>query len=104
MDAMPVVRHFRQILIGAMQLAPLPASSGIQHPWDFLAQADSPWQEVEDEFTADPHEFSERHYFEFVSFLPFVQRFLYGEADPQHCRAVGGKSPIRTFAIAGWRE
>ena len=64
MDAMPVVRHFRQILIGALQLAPLPASSGIQHPWDFLAQADSPWQEVEDEFTADPREFSERHYFD----------------------------------------
>ena len=97
MDSTPVVRHFRQILIGPLQLASLPTSSGMQHPWDFLAQADSPWREVEDEFTADPQEFSERHYFEFVSFLPFVQRFLYGEADAQHTSAIGGKSPIRTF-------
>ena len=57
MDTTPVVRHFRQILIGPFQLAPLPASSGIQHSWDFLAGADSPWREVEDEFTADPDEF-----------------------------------------------
>ena len=32
-----------------------------------------------DEFTGDPGEFKERHYGEFVTFLPYVQRFLYGE-------------------------
>ena len=32
-----------------------------------------------DEFTGDPAFFQERHYSEFVTFLPYVQRFLYGE-------------------------
>ena len=32
-----------------------------------------------DEFTGDPSLFQERHYSEFVTFLPYVQRFLYGE-------------------------
>jgi hypothetical protein len=34
---------------------------------------------VVDEFTGDPRQFQERHYSEFVTFLPYVQRFLYGE-------------------------
>lgn len=40
----------------------------------------SAWQPVEDEFTIDPREFQERHYKEFVTFLPYVQRFIYGES------------------------
>ena len=31
------------------------------------------------EFLIDPSEFQERHYREFVTFLPHVQRVLYGE-------------------------
>ncbi|MCK7577025.1 MAG: hypothetical protein MZV65_15110 [Chromatiales bacterium] len=37
-----------------------------------------PWREVADEF-GDPDDFQERHYKEFITFLPYVQRFLYGE-------------------------
>lgn len=32
-----------------------------------------------DEFTGDPRQFQERHYSEFVTFLSYAQRFLYGE-------------------------
>jgi phage terminase large subunit len=40
----------------------------------------SPWCEVVDEYTGDASgHFQERHYNEFVTFLPYVQRFLYGE-------------------------
>ena len=97
MDAMPVVRHFRQILIGAMQLAPLPASSGIQHPWDFLAQADSaPGRKSRT--SSPPIRMSSASGITSNS-SAFCRSYsaFYGEADPQHCRAVGGKSPIRTF-------
>jgi len=37
------------------------------------------WHRVEDEFTPGEGEFHERHYKEFVAFLPYVQRFVYGE-------------------------
>ena len=99
MDTANIVKHFRQILIWPLQLDPLPASSGCHSHWEVITGggSDCPWRELEDEFTADPHDFSERHYFEFVNFLPFVQRFLYGESDPQQATVVGGKSPIRTF-------
>ena len=75
-----VVRHFRQILLWPLQLMPVKAGAQIQRHWEYLDQAgDNPWREVADEFTGDPSEFKERHYAEFVTFLPYVQRFLYGE-------------------------
>lgn len=40
----------------------------------------SPWSLLADEFTANPDDFQDRHYKEFVTFLPYVQRFLYGES------------------------
>ncbi|HRC68290.1 MAG TPA: CorA family divalent cation transporter [Candidatus Competibacter denitrificans] len=55
-----------------------------------------PWQEVDDEF-GDPDDFQERHYKEFITFLPYVQRFLYGEGANQAGQAGYGKSPIRVF-------
>jgi hypothetical protein len=66
----------------------------VPQPWDVLAerQEDNPWREVVDQFTGDPGQFQERHYFEFVSFLPFVQRFLYGEMGLE-----GRRSPIHVF-------
>ena len=36
----------------------------------------SPWREVVDEYTGASDQFHERHYNEFVTFLPYVQRFL----------------------------
>lgn len=54
----------------------------------------SPWRDVVDEYASETGRFQERDYSEFVSFLPYVQRFLYGEghspqgaaasADPRH--------------------
>ncbi|MBL8390996.1 MAG: hypothetical protein JNN21_03875 [Candidatus Accumulibacter sp.] len=78
---------------------PLPAGGPLQQHHQLLAQVGSsqPWRELADEFSGDPEQFQERHYSEFVTFLPYVQRFLYGEGggddgNPQH-----GGSPIRVF-------
>ena len=93
------VRHFRQILLWPLQLMPLPAGSPLRQHHQLLTQAgvSQPWRELADEFSGDPEQFQERHYSEFVTFLPYVQRFLYGEGggddgSPQH-----GGSPIRVF-------
>src|SRR5215813_12786496 len=89
------VRRFRQILLWPLQLMPLRDDVQIHRHWEFLAQPspDNPWREVEDEFTGDPGTFQERHYAEFVNFLPYVQRVLYGEG-----RGIQStESPIRVF-------
>jgi uncharacterized membrane protein YuzA (DUF378 family) len=73
------VRHFRQVLLWPLRLLPM-AADRPKKPWDLLQSLPgSPWREVVDEYTGDPEGFHERHYNEFVSFLPYVQRFLYGE-------------------------
>ena len=92
------VRHFRQILLWPLQLVPIHEGAQIQEHWSLLERegADNPWGEVRDEFRCAPGEFKERHYSEFVTFLPYVRRFLYGEADSRG----GGsatESPIRVF-------
>jgi hypothetical protein len=75
------VGHFRQILLWPLQLMPIREGALIQKHWELLERpdADNPWCELADEFTGDPNLFQERHYSEFVTFLPYVQRFLYGE-------------------------
>ncbi|MCB1897206.1 MAG: hypothetical protein KDF95_18365, partial [Rhodocyclaceae bacterium] len=89
--------HFRQILLWPLQLMPLRATSQIHRHWEWLEEArpDNPWREVDDEFTEDPAGFQQRHYSEFVTFLPHVQRFLYGEGRSRG--ATPGESPIRVF-------
>ena len=75
------VRHFRQILLWPLRLMPIRGGSQIQRHWELLGQSgEDIWQEVVDEFTGDPAQFQERHYNEFVTFLPYVQRFLYGDS------------------------
>ena len=76
------VRHFRQILLWPLQLMPIRPGTQIQEHWEVLDQetADNPWRELLDEFTPDGKQFQLRHYSEFVTFLPYVQRFLYGES------------------------
>lgn len=75
------VGHFRQILLWPLQLMPIREGAQIQKHWELLEKpdTDNPWCELADEFTGDPNLFQERHYSEFVTFLPYVQRFLYGE-------------------------
>ena len=91
------VRHFRQILLWPLQLMPIRKGAQIQRHWELLERdaAGNPWRCVEDEFTGDPGQFQERHYSEFVAFLPYVQRFLYGEGGIRGGAA--GESPIRVF-------
>ncbi|MDN5752504.1 MAG: hypothetical protein L0H15_04365, partial [Nitrosospira sp.] len=95
----PNVEKFREVVLWPVQLLPRHEGAQIQSHWECLnaTSADSVWDEVADEFTGDPAEFKERHYKEFVTFLPFVQRFLYGDG-------VGGdgderfrRSPIHVF-------
>src|SRR5262245_29237984 len=75
------VRRLEQILLWPLQLAPLPSGAAIHDHWEALQKPgpDNPWREAVDEFEADPAAFKERHYNEFVTFLPYVQRLLYGE-------------------------
>ena len=95
------VTHFRQILLWPLQLMPRQPGAQIQRHWEALeCDPDCPWHEVLDEFTEHGGEFQLRHYTEFVTFLPYVQRFLYGEGRVR--RAAGahdeaGASPMRVF-------
>lgn len=75
------VRHFRHSLLWPLQLEAAWGDEVGRKPWRTLDDPRwvHPWHRVSDEFTVDPHEFYERHYKEFLSFLPFVQRFLFGD-------------------------
>lgn len=97
------VRHLRQVLLWPLRLIPGDVgddSETRRAPWRLLRELGdaSPWREQHDEYTGDADGFHERHYNEFVTFLPYVQRFLYGEGraaragDP---RSAG--SPMRVF-------
>lgn len=80
-DSRHMVRHFRQILLWPLQLTPLAEDQKGASHWELLQQNpdNSAWRRFEDEFTSGTGEFHERHYKEFVAFLPYVQRFIYGE-------------------------
>jgi hypothetical protein len=89
------VRHFREILLWPLELMPAQEGAQIQKHWELLGEGCA-WHEVQDEFTGDPEQLQERHYCEFVTFMPFVQRFLYGEGSD---RAPAGRTatPIRVY-------
>ncbi len=93
----PRLGHFRQILLWPLQLMPLREDSQIQNHWEFLETPgpDNPWREVDDEFTGVAGGLEFRHYSEFVTFLPHVQRFLYGEGRTRG--GPPGEAPIRVF-------
>ena len=97
-----VVRHLRQVLLWPLRLISTATDDSEQRraPWRLLREMGetSPWREQHDEFTGDAAQFHERHYNEFVAFLPYVQRFLYGEgrsgrSDDEHSE----RSPMRVF-------
>jgi hypothetical protein len=94
------VRHLRQALLWPVRLMPLPPDHPKRHrPWQLLRDMGeaSPWREVIDEYTGDRDDFHERHYNEFVSFLPYVQRFLYGEGRASAKQDEAAESPMRVF-------
>jgi hypothetical protein len=97
------VRHLRQVLLWPLRLMPDRDRNGDEGPpWQRLREMGdaSPWTEQVDEYTGDVSQFHERHYNEFVTFLPYVQRFLYGEG--RVAREEGGPgeylgAPMRVF-------
>ena len=97
------VRHLRQVLLWPLRLIPEGIADDAERPltpWQWLRQlgAATPWREHVDEYASGAGGFHERHYNEFVTFLPYVQRFLYGEG---RARRGGGDasigSPMRVF-------
>lgn len=97
-DTAHTVRHLRQSLLWPLRLMPIRGAEGRQaRPWEVLKGIESsPWHEVVDEYQSSSHGFHERHYNEFVTFLPFVQRFLYGEGRREGQQGSQG-SPMRVF-------
>lgn len=98
LDRGPIVKHFRQTVLWPLQLMPIREDLPIQKHCDYIQTQglNTVWREVEDEFTGDPSQFHERHYSEFITFLPSVQRFLYGEGTSRG-RGISQESPIRVF-------
>ena len=99
------VRHLRQVLLWPLRLvaaedARTPEDPRHHAPWQQLREMGeaTPWREHFDEYNGGAGGFQERHYNEFVSFLPYVQRFLYGEG---RLHRGGGSassaSPMRVF-------
>jgi hypothetical protein len=91
-----VVRHFRQIALWPLQLMPVRAGP-VQRHWELLDAPDGSWSEVVDEFCEDPRAFQERHYREFVTFLPYAQRFLYGSSTGQEISRRNAQASIHTY-------
>ena len=95
------VRLLHASLLWPLQLEPLAPDGTDGRHWEhFEASSEShPWRRIDDEFTEDNSQFKERHYREFVSFLPYVQRFLYGEGRASRKRPDDppGGSPLHVF-------
>lgn len=93
------VRHLRQILLWPLRLIH-PRGVATKRPWQLLEAlgSTSPWRAAIDEYTGDVAQFHERHYHEFVTFLPYVQQFLYGEGRSRQAVCdPGAESPMRVF-------
>jgi len=97
-EAGTLVRHMRQVLLWPVYVDPLTNDAKIDAHFQLLStpSPDNPWVEVDDEF-GDPAEFQERHYNEFVTFLPPVQRFLYGQGLGKAVKQIYGESPIKVM-------
>ncbi len=76
-----VVRHFRETLIWPLYLVRGAGTDPDEPFWRLLEKSpgEAGWHRVADEFVSGARKFQERHYKEFVVFLPHIQRFLYGE-------------------------
>jgi len=95
----PSVRHFRQIVIWPIQLLPLRPGEQVQRHWRTLEkiEAGNQWRRVVDDFRSESAEVQERRYKEFVTFLPYVQRFLYGAAVGQEIAGAHSEASIHAF-------
>jgi hypothetical protein len=93
-----LVRQFRQIVVWPVQLMPINVGAPVQRHWEALDRIKdgNSWQHWRGKFDVGTAEFRERHYKEFVTFLPFVQRFLYGSPAGQES-ARYAESSIRVY-------
>ena len=95
----PAIRHFREIVIWPIQLLPLRPGEQVQRHWRELesACAGHRWKRVTYDFRSESRQNQERRYKEFVTFLPYVQRFLYGAAAGQEIASARGEPSINAF-------
>jgi hypothetical protein len=98
MLAGPVVRQFRQIVLWPLQVV-CDSGKPRRESYDALVAKLAPgtWRPVEDEFGDPDMDFQERHYREFIAFLPHVQRFLYGDAAGPSGKLSPNETPIRVY-------
>jgi hypothetical protein len=77
-----IVRDFHHTLLWPITLRPLrrEAAAGVVQYWDMLQRNPGPWKYVADTLLIED-ESCIAGYEEFVHFLPYVQRFLYGVGD-----------------------
>ena len=89
-----IVRDFNHTLLWPITLRPLrrEAGVGLIPFWDMLKRRPGPWEFVEDALLIED-ETCLAGYEEFVYFLPYVQRFLYGVGDEGR----GAQSSLHTF-------
>lgn len=91
-----VVRDFLQIVLWPIQLiADKPGHRRASADASFERLGGGSWALVDDEFGIKGDAFQERHYREFVSFLPHVQRFPYGDAPGPVRERAKGDAPLR---------
>lgn len=89
-----IVREFHHTLLWPVQLRPLrrDANAGVVHYWETLKRKPGPWTYVEDPLLIND-DTCVIGYEEFVYFLPYVQRFLYGVGD----EGAGRQSSLHVF-------
>ena len=91
----PDVRHFRAIFLWPLQLTPQGGRPPRQQ-WEVMEElaAAHGWEAAP---RGDADGGRARHYSEFVTFLPYVQRFLYGESIRPGREPEGGASPVHAY-------
>jgi len=96
---MTTIRHFRQVVFWPLQLMPIRPGVPVQRHWEALEASgpSGPWRELRDELNAESREIRERYYKEFVTFLPYVQRFIYGSVAGQETASRGSERSMRVF-------
>ncbi len=89
-----IVRDFNHTLLWPVQLRSLKRTTAIAtHYWDILKADPGPWEFVRDGLLIDDGS-GKMGYEEFVYFLPYVQRFLYGVGDEGH----GAQASLHVFS------
>lgn len=94
------VNHFRQIAIWPVQLMPVRPGPQVQRHWEQLdtAGASGAWRPVNEAGAGSSGTSSKRHYKEFVTFPPYVRRFLYGSAAGQEAATARTDCSIHRYA------